>query len=172
MMRYLFSSLLVLLLFLSSSALASPESAPAVAEVIPSKVTTLATGVSASAMESLLNEDMIRSLRDPFRMPTHIFAKKVVPKSELELFQLKEYKLNGVITGPKKTRAMLTAPNGKTYFVTTGDLIGMREGRVTAVQPDSIKVVEYETNENGKRIPEVFEVRIDGEVVSVSKKGE
>jgi Tfp pilus assembly protein PilP len=80
--------------------------------------------------------------------------------------------LNGVITGPKKLRAIVTGPSGKTYFVMIGDHIGTRDGKISAIQPDFLKVVEYELDEKGKKIPEIFEVRLNGEMVSLSQKEE
>ncbi len=166
-----FKILMVVYGFTSFSARAAMPPVPVPAPA-PAPVTTLASGVSTSAMESLLNEDMIHILRDPFQMPSILATKKAAPRSDLELFELKDFKLNGVVTGPKKTRAMVSAPNGKTYFVATGDLMGLHEGKVTAIQSDAIKVVEYQIDEKGKKIPEVFEVRINGEVVSLSTKEE
>jgi Tfp pilus assembly protein PilP len=125
-----------------------------------------------SPVDLILTEDLIASLRDPFQMPAIVQAKKEAPKTDLEMFELKEFKLNGVITGPKKTKAMLTATNGRTYFVSIGDRIGSRGGRITAIQSDSIKVVEYEVDEKGRRTPDVFQINISGEVESLSKKEE
>ena len=125
-----------------------------------------------SAVESILNEDMIRGLRDPFQPPAAIRAKKKVILTELEMFQLKDFKLNGVITGPKKVRAMLTTPGNKTYFVKVGDKLGAREGRITHILGDAIRVQESVMNEKGKPIPDIYEIRMSGELVSMSKKGE
>ncbi len=126
---------------------------------------------SLAAVESMLNEDVIRALRDPFQVPT-ILSKKENPKTDLELYALKDFKLSGVITGPKKLRAMVIAPNNKTYFLAIGDHIGVREGKVTAIKADTIKIVEYELDEHGKRIPEMFEMQLNGELVSLSQKEE
>lgn len=123
---------------------------------------------SDNSIDALLTEDLIRSLRDPFSPPA-VVTKKEEPKSELELVELKDLRLNGVITGPRKVRAMLSA-NTKTFFVAVGDKVGTRQGRVTAIQPDLIKIVEYDVDERGRKVPEVFEMRITGEIVSLSKK--
>jgi hypothetical protein len=131
-----------------------------------SQVFTSDTGV-----DSLLTEELIRSLRDPFVPPVSL-TRKQAPKSDLELFALKDVRLNGVITGPKKVRAMISVPGNKTYFVAVGDKLGMRDGRITSIQSDLIKVVEYEVDNRGRRSPEIFEVRITGEIVSLSKKEE
>ncbi|MBS1959648.1 MAG: pilus assembly protein PilP [Bdellovibrionales bacterium] len=122
-----------------------------------------------AGVDALLTEEIIRSLRDPFSPPASL-AKKEAQKSELETFPLKAIHLNGVITGPKKVRAMITGPNGKVYFIAVGEKLGVRMGRVISIQSDLIKVVEYDVDDQGKRIPEIFEVRLTGELVSLSKK--
>lgn len=124
-----------------------------------------------AGVDALLTEEIIRGLRDPFSPPASL-AKKEVPKSELETFELKGIRLNGVITGPKKVRAMITGPNGKVYFIAMGEKIGVRQGRVTSIQSDAIKIVEYEIDDRGRRTPEIFEIRMSGEIVSLSKKEE
>jgi hypothetical protein len=123
-----------------------------------------------SPLDSLLNEDLIRNLRDPFQLPSILISMKETPKSDLEVYPLKDFKLNGVITGPKKTRAMVTTPNNKVFFVRVGDRIGVRDGRVTQIRGDSIKVTEYYVDEHSKRTPDVYELTMSGEVVSLSKK--
>ncbi len=118
-----------------------------------------------------MNEELIRSLRDPFEVPVATGRDKAKPESDLESFQLRELRLNGVITGPRKPRAMITSPKGRTYFVKVGDLIGAREGRVTMITPDSVRVMEYYVDESGKRIPDLYEMQMDGEVRLLEQKG-
>lgn len=125
---------------------------------------------SDAGVESLLTEELIRTLRNPFLPPVELTKKK--PKSELELIALKDFRLNGVITGPRKVRAMISGPGNKTFFVAVGEKLGQRDGRITSIQPDLIKVVEYEIDDRGRRTPEIFEIRITGEIVSLSKKEE
>ena len=55
-----------------------------------------------SPIESILTEEAIRGLRDPFHAPNVVLQTKEAPRSDLELYALKEFKLNGVITGVKK----------------------------------------------------------------------
>ncbi|NDG86149.1 MAG: hypothetical protein EBX52_14055 [Proteobacteria bacterium] len=125
-----------------------------------------------SAVEALLNEDLIRGLRDPFQPPATVTSKKKAQITELESYQLKDFKLNGIITGPKKTRAMVSTANNKTFFVKVGDRIGAREGRITHILGDAIRVEEVVLNEKGKPVPDVYEIRINGDLVSLSRKDE
>jgi hypothetical protein len=126
---------------------------------------------SNSSMESILNEDLIRALRDPFEAPVVIKEVKVKTQSDLELYQLRDLKLNGVVTGPKKPRALITSPKGQSFFVKVGDLVGAREGRVTQITPDSVRVMEFYVDDKGKRLPDIYEMRMDGELRSLDRKG-
>ncbi len=125
-----------------------------------------------SPVESILTEDAIKALRDPFHIPNVAAQVKEAVKSDLELFNLKDVKLNGVITGNKKAKAMVTLPNSKSFFLSVGDRLGVREGRVISISGDSIKVVEYDHDENGKKVPEVFQMLISGDIVSLTNKEE
>jgi hypothetical protein len=125
-----------------------------------------------SALETVLNEELIQGLRDPFSLPSVENGDAKIKRPELTLFPVNELKLNGVITGPKKLRAMISAPNGKTFFVKIGDMIGLRNGRVTQIRSDAITVLESEEIK-GKRVSGAVELRIGGEFVPLSaKKGE
>jgi len=139
---------------------------PSMAVTVPAQ----ADPAKDSSVEAILNEDLIRGLRDPFQPPAGLMRKKKVQLTELEMFQLKDFKLNGVITGPKKMRAMVTAPNNKTFFVKVGDRIGAREGKITHILNDSIRIQEVALNDKGKPIPDIYEIKMSGELVSLSKK--
>ncbi len=161
----------------NSAATAAPvKTAPVATPPVTNTAATTAVPTpppsTDSPVESILSEDLIRALRDPFQLPSILMAHKESPKTDLETFQLKDFHLNGVITGPKKTRAMLTAPGNKVYFVRIGDKIGVRDGTVTQIMPESIKIVEYFTDEHGKRIPDAYELLMSGELVSLNKKEE
>lgn len=130
------------------------------------------SGISDSPVDSILNEDLIKALRDPFQPPMSLLAKKEAPKSELETYSLKDLKLNGVVTGPKKSRAMITTPSNKVFFVKIGDSIGVRDGKVTQITSDSIKILEYYTDQNGKKVPDIYQITLNGDVESLSKKEE
>jgi hypothetical protein len=126
-------------------------------------------GVGALSLEAVLNEEVIAQLRDPFALPSSGGAVGEMKRAELTLFPINDLKLNGVITGPNKLRAMVSAPNGKTFFVKVGDLMGMRNGRITQIRNDAITVVETE-DVKGKRMGNTLELRIGGELISVSSK--
>jgi Tfp pilus assembly protein PilP len=124
----------------------------------------------AMALETVLSEEYIAEIRDPFALPSlgPVFGGGKRP--ELTLFSINDLKLNGVITGPKKLRAMVSAPNGKTFFVKIGDPIGMLNGKITQIRSDAITVVEFE-EVRGKRVSGTKELRIGGELVTLSSGG-
>jgi|GEM_PF-6518436 len=124
---------------------------------------------SGSPIEVIMNEDLIRALRDPFEVPS-VKEAAVRKESDLELYQLRDFKLNGVITGPKKVRAMVTTPKGSTFFVKVGDTIGAREGKVVSINADAIRVVEFYVDERGRRIPDTYDMKINGELELIDRK--
>ena len=138
----------------------------------PAQVQATPPPPADSPLEAILNEDLIRALRDPFQLPTSVHQRKEAPKSDLEAYALKDFKLNGVITGPKKVRAMLTGPSSKTFFVKVGDRIGVRGGKITHIASDSVRITEFFQDEQGRDQPDVYEIRIGGELVSLTKKEE
>lgn len=126
---------------------------------------------NGSPVEGLLTEDAIRTLRDPFQAPPAQLRKKEAPTSELELISLSDLVINGVIIdAKKKAKAMLSVPNGKTFFVVEGTRVGKRDGHVTAISGDAINVVEYDYDERGKKIPRYYRLSISGELVSLMSK--
>jgi hypothetical protein len=152
------------------SVAAPVPTAPVPASPTPSPA---AQGAESEApMDSILTEDLIRALRDPFQLPTSAVAKKEVPKSELETLALKDFRLQGVISGPRKIRAMLAGAGGKTYFVKVGDRIGVRGGKITQITSDSVRVTEFYQDEKGRSMPDIYELRLAGELVSLTKKDE
>lgn len=84
--------------------------------------------------------------------------------NELEQYSLGAFRLTGIITGPKKVKALITGPSGKSYFVSIGDQVGIRNGRVTSIQPDKILISVNIKTATGKNKKEVYEM-------SLNKKG-
>jgi Tfp pilus assembly protein PilP len=66
---------------------------------------------------------------------------------------------------------MITSPKGQSFFVKVGDLVGAREGRVTQITADSVRVMEFYVDDKGKRLPDIYEMRMDGELRSLDRKG-
>ncbi len=88
-------------------------------------------------------------LRDPFRKPmlkvsTEVTEGGSIP--ELERYPLDQLKLIGIITGPKKNKALLTTPNGRMHIVTERMHVGNRRGLIKRIVPGTILVEEKVVN--------------------------
>ncbi|MBC7691104.1 MAG: pilus assembly protein PilP [Methylotenera sp.] len=102
------------------------------------------------------------TVRDPFKRP-EMPKTKIAIKSELEKFPTTDYKMVGVLTGPEKMRAMVKAPDGRTYFVYESMKMGIREGVIRKITTETILVREKIVNILGQ------EENIDTELQLVSK---
>jgi Tfp pilus assembly protein PilP len=105
-----------------------------------------------------LREDLFK-LRDPFKMP-EIEIARIIPKSDLERFPVDAYKLVGVLTGPDRLRALLLAPDGKSYFVSEKMKIGVRGGVIRKITPDVVMVREKFVNVVGQEESIESEIRM------------
>jgi hypothetical protein len=147
----------------SASAPATSSSAPAkgvtvgdapASSLSDSENPKLAPGPGgASIIESYL------SIRDPFRKPDSMMAKEEV-KSELERFPADSFKFVGILTGPKKLRAMLMDPNGKTHFVADKARVGTRGGVIASISQDKIRVREKTINLLGQEESAYIELKL------------
>ncbi len=93
-------------------------------------------------------DEMLR-IRDPFKKPQMI-ADASVPRTELEMIPVENFKMVGVITGPDRVRAMLVDPTGKTHFVNERMKIGLRKGVIRKITADSILIQEKIVNVMGQ----------------------
>ena len=98
-------------------------------------------------------------MRDPFLRPRKQ-AQDGRRRSDLEIYNVEQFRLVGVMTGPGKTRAMVVAPNSKTYFISEADRIGVNNGRVVKILPDLILVQEKILNVLGQEEKLVSEIRM------------
>src|SRR6185437_4311903 len=102
-----------------------------------------ALALASGALASDIPKDLLTQ-RDPFKMP--VLPQASIPQSELELFPTTQYKLVGVIHGENQLRAMISAPNGKTYFVKKGVLLGNKKGVIRKITESAVVVREKITN--------------------------
>lgn len=83
--------------------------------------------------------------RDPFEPLTMVkkpIAQKNEPLTPLEKFDLAQLRLIGVILGKGEPRAMVVAPDGKSYILKKGVKVGKNDGRVVGIKPDAVLVEE------------------------------
>ncbi len=108
----------------------------------------VSTRTLAIPTESELGEDKLL-LRDPFKRPV-LVTPDLTPRTELEKFSIDQIKMMGVLTGPKKMKAMIATPEGKTHFISEGTKMGLKRGVVTQITPALIRVREKVINVLGK----------------------
>ena len=82
--------------------------------------------------------------RDPFKM-TEI-PKNTATVSELEMYPVEQFKLIGVLEGLNGLSAMVVSPNGKTYFVKKGMVMGTQKGTIRKITDDALIVRERVKN--------------------------
>jgi Tfp pilus assembly protein PilP len=111
--------------------------------------------------DAIIPEDLLK-MRDPFRKPD-VIAKAAKPKNDLEQYPVHEFKLAGVVTGPGKMKAMLLAPNGKTYFVSENEKLGDKRGVIKKITPEMIQVQERLINLLGAEETTLSELHLPAE---------
>lgn len=86
--------------------------------------------------------------RDPF---VPIVGKKTAAFSEnpLESFDLLQFKLKGLIVGLGEPKAIVVAPDGKSYILKKGMRIGKSGGIIREITPERILVEERYQDLNG-----------------------
>lgn len=91
--------------------------------------------------------------RDPFEPLVKKGEKKrtsTEPLTPLQRFDLGQFRLQAVLIGKGAPRAMVSAPDGKTYILSPGIKIGKREGVVTAITRESVQVEEVHYDLTGE----------------------
>lgn len=65
-------------------------------------------------------------------------------------FDVRQFRLIGVITGGRENLAEVVDPNGKGYVIKVGMTIGSNEGRIVSIATSGVEVLEQFRDENGK----------------------
>ncbi len=87
--------------------------------------------------------------RDPFKR-VESALKREMRKAVLESYSLDAFTLVAILTGPVRMRAMVLAPDGKTYFIAEKMRMGTRGGVVRKITQDSVWVREKTMNVLGE----------------------
>jgi len=169
-----FSLLSVFLLILGCTAVAVAAQQPlSQDEIVPS------LDVNISSADDNQFAYSAQGRRDPFK-PLIQEKQPVVRKSKgrpdevkgpLERFELSQYRLIALMVVKGVPRAMVKAPDGKSYTVKIGEYIGMNDGIVKNIETKVIGI-----DENGMRIEKspdrivVEEVGVDSYTGSETKE--
>jgi Tfp pilus assembly protein PilP len=142
----------------------SQSQAAAEGVTAPAAVSTPAPGNALS--EGFPSAEEIKKIRDPFKRPDAEASLAATPRSDLEKYQVDAFKMVAVVTGPTRMRAMLQAPDGKTFMVAERARIGLRNGVVTKITSDAVCVRERVMNVLGEEENVDSEIRLKPETRS------
>jgi type IV pilus assembly protein PilP len=107
--------------------------------------------------------------RDPFETlvketPAVVDAGPIIdpqrPRGPLERFDLSALKLMGIAWGERGRRAVIRAPDGKSYFVTIGMYMGQNGGKVTAIEEDHLVIEEKHRDQQGDIIGKTITIQL------------
>jgi type IV pilus assembly protein PilP len=101
--------------------------------------------------------------RDPFVPLTTIrrpVAETAEPETPLQSFDLSQFKLVGVIIGKGASKAMVVAPDGKSYVLAKGVKIGKNNGVVIGINSDAVRVEEKYYDFSGNVITNIQEIAV------------
>lgn len=103
--------------------------------------------------------------RDPF-MPLSRIKKPVVnevdeePQTPLQSYDVAQYKLIGVIVGMGDPKAMVVAPDGKSYVLAKGIKIGKNNGVIIDITSESVSIQETYYDFSGNVIENIQEITV------------
>ena len=100
-------------------------------------------------LEPLVKEVPPDVLRPKPRLPER-------PLGPLERFDLSALKLVGVVWGELGRKALIKAPDGKSYFATLETYMGKYSGKVIAIENDRLVIEEQYLNAEDKLVPKTL----------------
>jgi glucose/arabinose dehydrogenase len=128
---------------------ANPSVPPAAVPGFPMNDASSAVPPPAAAAAAPKDpSEEVMKIRDPFKKPSTLVVE--VPKSELEQFPVEKLKMLGIVSGLPHLKAMISAPNNRTYFVGENTKIGVRNGFIRKISAECISVREKVLNVLGK----------------------
>ena len=103
--------------------------------------------------------------RDPF-LPLTMIKKPVVkvvdkePQTPLQSYDVAQFKLIGVIVGMGDPKAMVVAPDGKSYVLAKGIKIGKNNGVIVDITSESVSIQETYYDFSGNVIENIQEITV------------
>ena len=103
--------------------------------------------------------------RDPF-MPLSRIVKPVVkvvdeePQTPLQSYDVIQFKLIGVIVGMGDPKAMVVAPDGKSYVLARGVKIGKNNGVIIDITSEAVSIQETYYDFSGNVIENIQEITV------------
>jgi Tfp pilus assembly protein PilP len=100
-------------------------------------------------LEPLLKPERPDELRPKPRQPER-------PLGPLERFDLSALKLVGIVWGELGRKALIKAPDGKSYFANLETYMGKYSGKVIAIENDRLVIEEQYLNSEDKLVPKTL----------------
>ena len=103
--------------------------------------------------------------RDPF-LPLTTIRKPVIqvvdeePQTPLQSYDVAQFKLIGVIVGMGAPKAMVVAPDGKSYVLAKGIKIGKNNGIIVDITSESVSIQETYYDFSGNVIENIQEITV------------
>lgn len=102
--------------------------------------------------------------RDPFQSVFETRQRTEGPiVHPLQQYTIPQLKLLGIIWGIAKPVGLVAAPDGKEYVVRVGTPVGTGDGRVVAILPDRVVIVERYYDYRGQLQTEKYELTLPSE---------
>ena len=80
------------------------------------------------------------------------------PLGPLERFDISALKLVGIVWGELGRKALIKAPDGKSYFATRDTYMGKYSGKVIAIENDHLVIEEQYRNAEDKVVPKTLTI--------------
>jgi len=117
----------------------------------------------ASVDSPMLHMEKLSKIRDPFKAPKLVTEDLKNKSDSLEHYPLVSLKVVGILTGPDRFRALIAAPDGKTFSVGERTKIGQSSGVIRKILDDKIVVQEKSIDLVGKTVFEDTELPLIAE---------
>jgi type IV pilus assembly protein PilP len=101
--------------------------------------------------------------RDPFVPLSRIrrpVTESAEPETPLQSYDISQFRLAGVIVGKGASKAMVIAPDGKSYILSKGIKIGKNNGVVITINSDSVVIEEKYYDFSGNIIENIQEIAV------------
>jgi len=100
-------------------------------------------------LEPLVKPELPDVLRPKPRQPER-------PLGPLERFDLSALKLVGIVWGELGRKALIKAPDGKSYFANLETYMGKYSGKVISIENDRLVIEEQYLNSEDKLVPKTL----------------
>ncbi len=87
--------------------------------------------------------------------------KKFIPQTPLQMVDLSQLKVSGIIRSPNGHKALVEEASGKGYIVSEGTYLGNRGGKIITIGNDTLVVEEPHEDNFGNEVMKTREMKIN-----------